>query len=190
MDIKKIVLPIVAAGAIVFSGDQFQVTQRAVDFIAQYEGMALVPYEDKLVNPPLLTVCHGVTNLLAGNWVVRGKHYTVDECNAKEAELLEKVSKQIRPLVKVAVTQEQFEMLLSFAWNLGSNALANSTLLRKINANDCIGASQEFDRWVRAGGRVYKGLIKRRDAEEGNFVKHCTPTGHFQLVIYTIKENS
>lgn len=181
MDIKKIALSVVAAGTIILSTQQFEVTQRAVDFIAQYEGMALVPYKDTLANPPILTVCHGVTSRIAPGWVVAGKLYSVDECNAKEAELLDKVAKQIRPLIKVPISQLQFESLLSFTWNLGADALAKSTLLRKINANDCFGASQEFDRWIRSGGRVYKGLITRRDAEQGNFIKHCTKDGKFPV---------
>jgi len=52
-----------------------------------------------------------------------------------------------------------------FAYNLGLARLAGSTLRRKINAGDMIGAGVELNKWVRAGGRVLPGLVARRRAE-------------------------
>jgi GH24 family phage-related lysozyme (muramidase) len=72
-------------------------------------------------------------------------------------------------LVRVTLNQGQFDALVSFAFNVGEGALADSTLLRKLNRRDFGGAASEFDRWTRSGGRVLPGLVRRRNAEEALF---------------------
>jgi lysozyme len=65
-----------------------------------------------------------------------------------------------------AITQSQFDALVCFAYNLGTNALKNSTLLKKVNANVNDETIQtEFLKWVNAGGKPLPGLVKRRNAE-------------------------
>jgi hypothetical protein len=68
-------------------------------------------------------------------------------------------------LVKVGLTQGQFDALVSFTYNLGARSLSTSTLLRKLNAGDYAGAADEFLRWNKAGGKVLNGLTRRREAE-------------------------
>ncbi len=79
----------------------------------------------------------------------------------------------IARLVKVPTTQQQREMLGDFAWNKGTPALAASTLLRKLNAGDCWGAADEFDRWIFAGGRRWASIGRRMNAQQDNFRKGC-----------------
>lgn len=57
-----------------------------------------------------------------------------------------------------------------FAYNLGINALKGSTLLKKINAGDYIGAANEFHKWNKAGGKELAGLTRRRGAEKSLFL--------------------
>jgi lysozyme len=73
--------------------------------------------------------------------------------------------RDVAPLVKVPVTENQFAALVSFAFNLGCGNLAKSTLLKKLNANDHAGAAAEFGKWNKAGGKVLAGLTRRREAE-------------------------
>jgi GH24 family phage-related lysozyme (muramidase) len=68
-------------------------------------------------------------------------------------------------IVRVPLDDAQFGALASFAFNLGVPNLRASTLLKKLNEGDYAGASAEFARWVRAGGRVLSGLVERRNAE-------------------------
>jgi len=63
------------------------------------------------------------------------------------------------------MTQGQFDALVSFAFNLGTSALAKSTLLQKHLAADYAGAAREFSKWKFGGGQVLSGLVKRRAAE-------------------------
>ncbi|MDB5979788.1 MAG: putative lysozyme [Pseudomonas sp.] len=73
-------------------------------------------------------------------------------------------------MVMVPLTDNQFGALVSFAFNLGINNLRTSTLLLKLNQSDYAGASNEFGRWVKAGGQIMPGLVKRRAAEQALFL--------------------
>lgn len=67
-------------------------------------------------------------------------------------------------------TDNEFSALVSFAFNLGSKALAGSTLLKKFRAGDKAGAAAEFMKWQYAAGKVLPGLVKRRAAERALFL--------------------
>ncbi len=76
-------------------------------------------------------------------------------------------------LVKVALSQNQWDALMSFVYNLGAANLASSTLLKLLkllNADDYAGAADQFTRWNKAGGQVLSGLTKRRNAERAMFL--------------------
>ena len=76
---------------------------------------------------------------------------------------LGRVERQVSTLVKVPLTQVQLDVLVSFEFNTGG--LANSTLLRKLNAGDYGAVPIELLRWVHDGGEVVAGLVNRRKAE-------------------------
>jgi lysozyme len=71
----------------------------------------------------------------------------------------------VNRMVTVPVNQDQFDALVSFAFNVGSGNLMSSTLLKKLNAKDYAGAAQEFKRWNKAAGTVLPGLTRRRACE-------------------------
>jgi lysozyme len=71
----------------------------------------------------------------------------------------------VRDKVKVALSQTQFDALVSFVFNVGTGAFAESTLLRKLNADDYAAVPSELERWSKAGGRTLQGLLNRRRAE-------------------------
>lgn len=168
-------LPVIAAGMIIAGGVTHQVTQRQYDFTSQWEGVSYTAYPDP-ADPRILTVCRGITNAAAPGWVIAGKTYTQDECFQKEIELMQFVfAPAVAKAVKVPTTQEQREMLGDFAWNKGTPALANSTLIRMLNTGNCWGAADEFDHWIRAGGRRWASIGRRMNAEQDNFRKWCKP---------------
>jgi GH24 family phage-related lysozyme (muramidase) len=76
----------------------------------------------------------------------------------------------VNGLLEVEVSQNQFDALVSFAFNVGAGALEGSTLLRKLNAGDSAGAAQEFGKWVKADGRTLPGLVRRRTDEARLFL--------------------
>ena len=72
-------------------------------------------------------------------------------------------------LIKVKLTQGQFDALVSFSFNVGLGNLQNSTLRMKINRGDYEGAAEQFLVWTKAGGKVLKGLVIRRTHEKNMF---------------------
>ncbi len=87
---------------------------------------------------------------------------------AGEALLIKDVTtaeRAVLRLINVPLTDGQFDALVSFTFNLGSGALQRSTLRRKVNRDEHSEVPREFMRWVWAGGRKLKGLIRRRAAE-------------------------
>lgn len=89
---------------------------------------------------------------------------------------------QVEGLLKVAVTQGQFDALMSFAFNVGTDidddeiaeGLGDSTLLKKLNAGDVVGAAEQFLKWNKSRGQVLAGLTRRRQAERELFLELVT----------------
>ena len=93
---------------------------------------------------------------------------------AEGEELLKRdissAEKAIKRLVKVELNENEFSALCSFVYNLGSGNLQSSTLRAKLNRGDYEGAANEFPKWRRAGGKILKGLVLRREMERKLFV--------------------
>lgn len=139
-----------------------------INLIKQFEGKRLVAYQDSV---GVWTIGFGTIKYPNGQRVKSG-----DTCTDVQAETylkndLVKFENAINRLVKVNLNQNQFDALASFTYNLGETNLANSTLLKKINAKDFKGAADEFLKWVNAGGKRLQGLVNRRNAERSLFLK-------------------
>jgi lysozyme len=91
--------------------------------------------------------------------------WTQAECDAEFLNDMALFEGTVNKLVKVAINQDQFDALVSFAFNVGGGNLEKSTLLKKLNAGDFPGAAQEFKRWNKADGKVLPGLTRRRASE-------------------------
>ena len=78
---------------------------------------------------------------------------------------------EVEHLVTAPLSQNQWDALISFTYNLGAANLESSTLRRLLNAGDYAGAAEQFPRWNKAGGRVLPGLVRRRAAEQALFME-------------------
>jgi lysozyme len=116
----------------------------------------------------VLTIGWGHTNA-NGRQFKAGDVWTQGECDAALREDIAVAERAVRRRVKVALTQSQFDALAAFIMNCGEGNFAKSTLLRKINAKDFEGAADEFAKWNRGGGKVLRGLTRRRAAEAALF---------------------
>ncbi len=85
-------------------------------------------------------------------------------------EEYDRFESQVRKLVSVLLNEAQLGALVSFTYNVGVGAFKSSTLLKMLNAGDYVGASLQFARWNKAGGKVLKGLTNRRLAETALFI--------------------
>lgn len=130
--------------------------------IKKYEGCRLKAYK---CPAGVLTIGYGHTNNVR----------TDDVITQAEADKLLDIDiaikeKEVSSVLKVPVTQGQYDALVSFTFNLGIGNLKNSTLLRLLNQKNYKGAAQQFDRWVYAGNKVLAGLVKRRNEEKELFL--------------------
>ena len=78
---------------------------------------------------------------------------------------MQKFEGAIKQCVRVPLYQHEYDAFLSLSYNIGSGAFCNSTLVRKLNMGDHIGACDEILRWNKAGGKVVRGLTIRREKE-------------------------
>ena len=138
--------------------------------IVAHEGMRKVAYVDPV---GIVTVCAGHTATAK-----LGQVKTAAECEALLKQDVKHAENAVKRLVTVPLTQGQFDALTSFVFNVGETAFAKSTMLRKVNADDCWGAGKEFSRWTKAGGRELPGLVTRRASERAQWEKGCSRVRH------------
>ncbi|MDL4916159.1 MAG: lysozyme [Enterobacterales bacterium endosymbiont of Blomia tropicalis] len=115
----------------------------------------------------------------AGIWTIGYGHThnvsSGDICTSLQAETWLKEDCQVAEIVietnvKVLLNQHQFDALVSFIFNVGAGNFVRSTLLKKLNVGDYVGAASEFGRWINAGGVPLDGLRKRRITERKLFL--------------------
>src|SRR5690606_24208153 len=95
---------------------------------------------------------------------------TEDEAEQWLANDLAEAEAAVRVHTKIELTQEMFDALVSFVYNVGPTAYKKSTLLKKLNKGDYLGAADEFPRWNKDNGKVVRGLTIRRAKERAMFL--------------------
>ncbi|WP_019099941.1 lysozyme [Chromobacterium haemolyticum] len=134
-----------------------------IALVKSFEGLKLIAYK---CPAGVWTIGYGHT----GPDVTPGQVITQAQADALLARDLERFEAGVARLVKVPMTQNQFDALVCFSYNLGLGALQGSTLLRLLNAGDYAGAAAQFPRWNKAGGKELPGLTRRRSAEHALFL--------------------
>jgi len=124
----------------------------------QFEGLELTAYQDQV---GVWTIGYGHT----GPDVYPGLTITQNDATSLLLQDVNTAANCVNQLVTVPLTQDEFDALMDFVFNLGTHAFAGSTLLRLLNAGDFDGAIGEFVKWDHAGGQVVAGLLRRRQAE-------------------------
>lgn len=154
---------------------QFVYSKSGLQLTEQFEGCRLTAYQDSV---GVWTIGYGHT----GPDVYKGLTITQEQAVGLLMQDIAKSAAAVNRLVTLDragdpdtdglpdLTQEEFDALVDFTFNLGAGSLAGSTLLKKLNAGDIEGAAAEFPKWVHAGGKVLAGLVKRRDAERALFL--------------------
>jgi lysozyme len=142
-------------------------SQRGIDLIKKYEGFKTMPYKDIVGK---LTVGYGHL-VIAGDGIVAGSPITMGQATSLLIDDLNKAESAINYAVKVQLTQNQFDALVSFVYNLGTGAFAMSTLLKLINSGKFEDASKQFVLWDHAGKVEVEGLKRRRLEEATLFME-------------------
>jgi len=141
-----------------------RLSKRGARFIARFEGFSSVPYRD---GGGIWTIGFGHTSGVGpgSRPITRAKGLRLLRRDAGDA------AKAVRSLVRVKLSQNQFDALVSFVFNVGAANFATSTLLRLLNEGHYSQVPIQLDRWIRdAQGRVEQGLVSRRRAEGRLFI--------------------
>ena len=152
--------------------------QAGIELMHQFEGFAkqrkdgrVEAYPDPGTGGEPWTIGWGTTgeDPFNGGRIKKGTIWTREQADERFRQHLEKFERAVNKLVTANINQNQFDALVSFAYNVGPSALEKSTLLRVINRGNFAQAEAQFLRWNRAGGRVMPGLTRRRQAEADLF---------------------
>ena len=138
-----------------------KISRKGIELIKRFEGLRLKAYK---CPAGVLTIGFGHTR-----GVLENKTITEKEAVKLLKEDLEIFEKAVKNFTKIPINQNEYDALVSFVYNIGQTAFKNSTLLKKLNNGDKIGAANQFLRWNKAGGKVLNGLVKRREAEKKLF---------------------
>lgn len=138
-------------------------SQRGIDLIKKYEGLRLKAYKC----PAGIWTCGWghIKNVTEGMVISQqqAEEFLKDDLKYFEVKVME--------LVKISLSQNQFDALVSFCYNLGEGRLKKSTLLKKLNSGDIAGAAEQFMVWNKANGKVLSGLTTRRNEERSLFTQ-------------------
>lgn len=139
-------------------------SKQGIDHIGESEGIRLTSYLD---TGGVWTIGVGHT----GPEVVKGLRITYDKAMEWLAEDVREAEDAVNRLVKVKLSQHQYDMLVSFVFNVGEGQFSKSTMLRLLNSGDYTGAGNQFPRWNMDNGKVITGLTNRRIAEKKIFLE-------------------
>ena len=140
-----------------------KISKNGIDLIKRFEGCRLTSYK---CPSGVYTIGYGHTD-----GVKKGLKISQKQAEIFLKEDIAEFENGVKKAVSVPLTQNQFDALVSFTYNIGLGAFKTSTLLKKLNAKDYGGASKEFLRWNKSNGVILNGLKRRRNAEKALFDK-------------------
>lgn len=142
-------------------------SERGKDLIKEFEGFRATAY---LCPAGVWTVGYGTTRI-NGNKVQPNTRITTEEADVFLEQDLKQFEDVVNNRVIVQLTQNQFDALVSFVYNVGVGAFQKSTLLKKLNVGEYDSAAEQFLRWDKVGGQKVTGLTRRRKAEQELFLE-------------------
>lgn len=138
------------------------VSDAGAALVKQFEGCRTSAYPDPATGGAPWTIGYGAT----GPEIVRGTVWTLQQCDERLHDDLNRFARGVSDAIGGApTTQNEFDAMVSLAYNVGLANFRSSTLLRMHRAGDKAGAAAQFVRWNRADGKVMGGLTRRREAE-------------------------
>ena len=159
-----------------------RISEKGLSMIERFEG-CLLKASNKLDG--VWTIGYGQTGSYYGKRVRRGMTTTKALAHAwLRDHSIKTFEDAVTQAVKVPLNQNQFDALVSFAYNVGVGALKQSTTLRKLNAGDYAGAADALTMWTKCNGKVLAGLVRRRKEERALFLTPVTQakTGNTDLL--------
>ena len=140
-----------------------KVSSKGLELIKEFEGFSSVAY---LCSAKKATIGYGNTFWEDGTPVKIGDQISKERAETLLKHVVDNFSVAVEVDIKIEVSQNQFDAMVSLAYNIGLGAFKNSTLLRQLNRGNFVGASQEFLRWNKSNGKPLLGLTRRREREK------------------------
>lgn len=140
-----------------------KISNKGLELIKEFEGFSGTAY---LCSAKKATIGYGNTFWEDGTPVKIGDQISKERAETLLKHVVDNFSVAVEVDIKIEVTQNQFDAMVSLAYNIGLGAFKNSTLLRQLNRGDFVGASQEFLRWDKSNGKPLLGLTRRREREK------------------------
>jgi lysozyme len=147
-------------------------SRTGIDLIKRFEGLELTAYK---CSAGVWTVGYGHTSAAGMPKVEKGMKITVKEAEDILVRDLIKYEQAVTTAVNKLPTQNQFDAMVSLCFNIGPEAFAKSTLVRRFNEGDIAGAADAFLMWNKGGGKVLQGLVNRRKEEQALFLRAGVP---------------
>lgn len=144
-----------------------KIGNKGISLIKEFEGLRLRAYDDGI---GVQTIGIGTIRYPNGVKVKKGDVITEEQAEQFLRHDLNTFEKVINEVIKVPITQNQYDAIVSLTYNIGATAFSRSTLLKKLNNKDYKGAADQFLVWNKAGGKVMRGLVRRREAERQLFL--------------------
>lgn len=143
--------------------------KEGIEILKHFEGCELTAY---ICPAKKITIGYGNTYYQDKSPVKIGDTITQEQADILLEMILVEFETGLDKLITVSINENQRSALISFAYNLGVNALKNSTLLKKVNGNpNDPTIVAEFLKWNKGGGKVLAGLTRRRQAEAALYCK-------------------
>jgi len=144
-----------------------KIGKQGLELIKSFEGLELKAYMPTPNDVPTIGYGHTKT-------VKMGMKITEKQAEALLKKDLAWVELAVNKRVTVPLTQQQYDALCSFVYNLGETNFNNSTLLKRLNNKRYEEAANELLRWNKQGKKVLRGLTRRREAEKALFLSKTT----------------
>jgi lysozyme len=139
-----------------------KISSQGREYIKTFEQLKLYAYWDEKA----YSIGYGVQTYENGTAVKSGDRITKERAESLFLYTVNKFAEQVNGLITSNVNQNQFDMLVSLAYNIGIGNFRTSTLLKKVNINpNDASIRNEFNKWKFANGRVLSGLVSRRAKE-------------------------
>jgi len=145
-----------------------RINQAGIDLVKSFEGFRASTYKDAV---GVLTIGYGTT-ARAGVGIDPQPGMTITKAEAEHylEKALNKFADSIEPAITAPIGSNEFSAFVSLAYNIGPAAFKRSSALRHFNAGDRSKAADAILLWNRAGGKVLRGLVRRREAERRLFL--------------------
>ncbi|MEM6748216.1 MAG: lysozyme [Pseudomonadota bacterium] len=169
-----------------------RIGQNGLALIKDFEGLELEAYQDIV---GIWTIGYGHTDAAGPPEVTPGLTITEAEAEDILRADLGQYENAVTKAVKVDITQNMFDALVSITYNIGVNGMKGSTFIKRLNQKNFTGCAEAMQWWNKAGGQVVSGLKRRREAESDLFLQgydggDLTEADSSQVRGNTVEENS